>query len=44
MRVKGEAETRRRDRTPIRLLFGDLPAAAGADDGFAVLRFSPSGG
>lgn len=43
MRVKGEEEIRRRDRIPMRLLLGDLPAAAGADEGFAVLRFCPSG-
>ena len=36
-RVKGEDETRRRDKMPMRLDFGDLPVAAGADDGCTAL-------
>ena len=43
MRVNGDDEIRRRERIPMRLLLGDLPAAAGADEGFAVLRFCPDG-
>lgn len=31
MRVKGLEDTRRRDRIPMRLLFGDLPIAVGAE-------------
>ena len=41
-RVKGLAEARRRERMPIRLLLGDLPAAVGAEEDWFALRFTPS--
>jgi len=43
IRVKGEDAVRRRERMPTRLLFGDLPATAGAVDGVAVLFRCPKG-
>lgn len=33
MRVNGLEDTRRRDKIPMRLLLGDLPATVGAEDG-----------
>lgn len=33
MRVKGLDDTRRRDKIPMRLLLGDLPATVGAEEG-----------
>ena len=36
-RVKGEDETRRRERMPMRLAFGDLPEAAGAEAGWTTV-------
>lgn len=39
-RVKGDDETRRRDRMPMRLDFDDLPVAAGAEDGCTTLGLS----
>ncbi len=43
IRVNGEDAVRRRERMPIRLLFGDLPATAGAVDGVAVFFRCPKG-
>ena len=38
-RAKGLDDTRRRDRIPMRLLFGDLPIAVGAEDAAARRLF-----
>ena len=40
--MNGEEEVRRRERRPKRLFLGDLPAAAGAEDGSALFGLGAS--